>query len=100
VFCGFTNVVNPRSHVARKHEYRLTRVCKGASIGANANIVCGHTIGRYAFVGAGALVTRDVPDYALVYGVPAEIRGWIYECGMCLSLGVKEQPFQHVPCSC
>jgi UDP-2-acetamido-3-amino-2,3-dideoxy-glucuronate N-acetyltransferase len=94
VFCGpsmvFTNVVNPRSHVARKHEYRSTRICKGASIGANATIVCGHTIGRYAFVGAGALVTRDVPDYALVYGVPAVIRGWMCECGIRLILGIDE----------
>jgi UDP-2-acetamido-3-amino-2,3-dideoxy-glucuronate N-acetyltransferase len=70
VFCGpsmvFTNVVNPRSHVPRKDEYRRTLVKRGASIGANATIVCGHTIGRFAFIGAGAVVTRDVPDYALM----------------------------------
>src|SRR6185436_12147920 len=75
VFCGpsvvFTNVINPRSHVLRKHEYRRTLVREGASIGANATIVCGVTLGRYSFVAAGAVVTHDVPDYALVLGVPA-----------------------------
>lgn len=85
VFCGpsmvFTNVVNPRSHVSRKHDYRDTRVKRGASIGANATIVCGHTIGEYAFVGAGAVVTRDVPAYALVYGSPARQHGWMCQCG-------------------
>ena len=85
VFCGpsmvFTNVTNPRSHVSRKHEYRTTLVKKGASIGANATVVCGHTIGRFAFIGAGAVVTRDVPDYALVLGNPARIAGWMCECG-------------------
>src|SRR4051812_46964015 len=67
VFCGpsmvFTNVINPRSHVSRKHEYQRTLVKRGASIGANATVVCGHTIGRYAFIGAGTVVTKDVPDY-------------------------------------
>ncbi len=86
VFLGpsmvLTNVVNPRSHVSRKHEFKETRVCKGASIGANATIVCGHTVGRYAFVGAGAVVTRDVPDYALVTGSPARIAGWMCQCGI------------------
>ncbi len=86
VFCGpssvFTNVVNPRSHVSRKHEYRLTPVGRGASIGANAVIVCGHSIGRYAFVGAGSVVTHDVPDYALVYGNPAVQQGWMCACGV------------------
>ncbi len=77
----FTNVVNPRSHVNRKNEYKRTLVKKGASIGANATIVCGVTLGRYCFVGAGAVVTRDVPDYALVYGSPARLRGWICQCG-------------------
>lgn len=85
VFCGpscvFTNVLNPRSHVPRKHEYRPTRVRRGASIGANATIVCGVTLGRYAFVGAGAVVTSDVPDYALVVGVPARRVGWMCHCG-------------------
>jgi UDP-2-acetamido-3-amino-2,3-dideoxy-glucuronate N-acetyltransferase len=90
VFCGpsmvFTNVVNPRSHVSRKHEYRRTLVGRGATIGANATIVCGHTIGRYAFIGAGAVVTRDVPDYALVIGVPGAVAGWVCECGVRLEL--------------
>lgn len=85
VFCGpsmvFTNVVNPRSHISRKHDYRRTLVKKGASIGANATIVCGVTLGRYSFVGAGAVVTHDVPDYALVIGVPAIQVGWVCYCG-------------------
>ena len=77
----FTNVINPRSHVNRKDEYKTTLVCKGASIGANATIVCGITLGKYCFVGAGSVVTRDVPDYALVYGLPARVRGWVCQCG-------------------
>ncbi|MGD9245799.1 MAG: Gfo/Idh/MocA family oxidoreductase [Desulfobacterales bacterium] len=85
VFCGpsmvFTNVINPRSHISRKHEFKQTIVKKGASIGANATIICGNTIGRYAFIGAGAVVTKDVPDYALVVGNPAKIVGWMCECG-------------------
>jgi UDP-2-acetamido-3-amino-2,3-dideoxy-glucuronate N-acetyltransferase len=86
VFCGpscvFTNVVNPRAHVSRKHDYRQTLVKKGATIGANATIVCGHAVGRYAFIGAGAVVTKDVPDHAMVYGNPARIQGWVCECGV------------------
>jgi UDP-2-acetamido-3-amino-2,3-dideoxy-glucuronate N-acetyltransferase len=85
VFCGpsmvFTNVVNPRSHVSRKHEYRRTLVRRGATIGANATVVCGVTLGEYAFVGAGAVVTRDVLPYALVAGVPARRIGWMCQCG-------------------
>ncbi len=90
VFCGpsmvFTNVINPRSHVSRKHEYRRTLVRRGASIGANATIVCGVTLGEYCLVGAGAVVTRDVPAYALVTGVPARQRGWVCACGEALRL--------------
>lgn len=85
VFCGpsmvFTNVWNPRAHVRRMDSIRETLVRKGATIGANATIVCGNTVGRYAFVGAGAVVTRDVPDHALVVGNPAVVRGWVCSCG-------------------
>jgi UDP-2-acetamido-3-amino-2,3-dideoxy-glucuronate N-acetyltransferase len=85
VFCGpscvFTNVVNPRSHVSRKHEYRATLVRRGASIGANATIVCGVTLGAYAFIGAGAVVTTDAPAYGLMLGVPARRVGWMCQCG-------------------
>jgi UDP-2-acetamido-3-amino-2,3-dideoxy-glucuronate N-acetyltransferase len=77
----FTNVINPRSHVERKHEYRVTLVKQGATIGANATIVCGVSLGRYCFVAAGAVVTKDVPDYALVMGVPAVQNGWMCACG-------------------
>ncbi|MDK2932810.1 MAG: UDP-2-acetamido-3-amino-2,3-dideoxy-glucuronate N-acetyltransferase [Clostridiales bacterium] len=79
--CVFTNVINPRSHISRRNEYKKTLVKKGASIGANATIICGHVIGKYAFIGAGAVVTKDVPDYALVVGNPARIAGWICSCG-------------------
>jgi len=85
VFLGpsmvFTNVTNPRSAVNRKGHYEKTLVKKGASIGANATIICGHTIGRYAFVGAGSVVTRDVPDYALIVGNPGRQKGWMSEYG-------------------
>jgi UDP-2-acetamido-3-amino-2,3-dideoxy-glucuronate N-acetyltransferase len=91
VFCGpsmvFTNVINPRAHIERKTEYKATLVRRGASIGANATIVCGTTLGAYSFVGAGAVVTRDVPDYAVVYGNPARVRGWACYCGVSLELG-------------
>ncbi|HEV2424119.1 MAG TPA: Gfo/Idh/MocA family oxidoreductase [Terriglobia bacterium] len=90
VFCGpsmvFTNVINPRSHIERKHEYRRTLVRRGASLGANSTVVCGVTIGTYAFVAAGAVVTHDVPDYALVMGVPARQTGWVCRCGVGLKL--------------
>ncbi len=80
--CVFTNVVNPRAFIERKSEYRKTVIGKGASIGANSTIVCGHNIGRYALVGAGSVVTKDVPDYAMVYGNPARIRGYVCRCGV------------------
>lgn len=79
--CVFTNVINPRSFIERKEEYKTTIIKKGASIGANATIVCGHNIGRYAFIGAGAVVTKDIPDYALVVGNPGKIIGYVCECG-------------------
>ena len=86
VFCGpscvFTNVINPRSAIPRKKEIMPTLVRYGATIGANATILCGITIGRFAFIGAGAVVTKNVPDYALVYGAPATQRGWMCECGI------------------
>lgn len=104
VFCGpsmvFTNVINPRSHVERKEEYKRTLVRKGASIGANATIVCGTTLGRYAFVGAGAVVTRDVPDYAVVYGSPARVRSWVCNCGIGLSLSPDPDSKEHATCEC
>ncbi len=85
VFCGpsmvFTNVMNPRSHVSRRNEYRRTLVRRGSSIGANATIVCGTTLGEYAFIGAGAVVTKDVLSYALMAGVPARRIGWMCQCG-------------------
>jgi UDP-2-acetamido-3-amino-2,3-dideoxy-glucuronate N-acetyltransferase len=86
VFLGpsivLTNVINPRSHVSRKDEYKSTLIKKGASVGANATIVCGVTLGRYCFVGAGSVVTRDVPDYALIYGNPSRVQGWMCQCGV------------------
>lgn len=91
VFCGpsmvFTNVVNPRSHVIRKDEYKRTLVGKGASLGANCTVVCGHDIGRYAFVGAGAVVTKSIPPHALVVGNPGRIAGWMCQCGVKLASG-------------
>jgi len=89
VFCGpscvFTNVINPRSHVNRKAEYLETRVGRGATIGANATVVCGHSLGEFCFVGAGAVVAGDVPAYGLVVGVPARRVGWMCRCGIRLA---------------
>jgi len=93
VFCGpsmvFTNVINPRSHVTRRHEFQQTLVRQGASLGANSTVVCGHVIGRFAFVGAGAVVTRDIPDFALVVGNPGRVAGWICRCGVKLESGAR-----------
>ena len=90
VFCGpsmvFTNVVNPRADVERKSEYKNTVLKRGCTIGANATIVCGNTVGERAMVGAGAVVTRDVPPRALVVGVPARIAGWVCDCGVKLDI--------------
>ena len=98
VFLGpsmvLTNVINPRSHVSRKDEYKTTLIKQGASVGANATIVCGVTLGRYSFIGAGTVVTRDVPDFGLVYGNPGRIQGWMCKCGVRLgfeSLDGQEQ---------
>ena len=103
VFCGpsmvFTNVINPRSHVVRRDEYRTTLVRRGASIGANSTVVCGVTIGRYAFIGAGSVVTRDVPDYALFYGNPGRIRGWMCYCGLKLPFA-SDGRSERGACSC
>ena len=94
VFCGpscvFTNVINPRSQIVRHSQYQRTLVRRGATIGANATIVCGVTIGQYAFIGAGALVRTDVPDYALMLGVPAVQKGWMSRHGHRLSITDKE----------
>jgi UDP-2-acetamido-3-amino-2,3-dideoxy-glucuronate N-acetyltransferase len=93
VFCGpsmvFTNVYNPRSAVTRKSEYRRTVVKQGATLGANCTLVCGSTVGRYAFVGAGAVVNRDVPDFALMVGVPARQVGWMSRHGERLALPLQ-----------
>jgi UDP-2-acetamido-3-amino-2,3-dideoxy-glucuronate N-acetyltransferase len=91
VFCGpsmvFTNVIVPRAFIERKSEYLPTRVCRGATLGANSTILCGHTIGAYAMVGAGAVVTRDVKPHALMLGVPARQAGWVCRCGLTLPGG-------------
>jgi UDP-2-acetamido-3-amino-2,3-dideoxy-glucuronate N-acetyltransferase len=95
VFCGpacvFTNVKKPRGHISQKGTFVPTLVRKGVTIGANATIICGNTIGKYAFIGAGSVVTKDVPDYALVYGNPAQIQGWVCQCGAKLKLKQNRQ---------
>ena len=94
VFCGpsmvFTNVINPRSHVKRKDEYKTTLVRQGATIGANATIVCGSTLGRFCFIGAGTVVTRDVPDYGLIVGNPGRLHGHVCACGDKLDVNVND----------
>jgi len=104
VFLGpsavLTNVVTPRSHVSRRHEFQPTLLRRGATVGANATVVCGVTIGRFAFVGAGAVVTRDVADFALVYGNPARLRGWVCSCGVPLSLPPIGDPRAAVCSAC
>jgi UDP-2-acetamido-3-amino-2,3-dideoxy-glucuronate N-acetyltransferase len=103
VFCGpsmvFTNVTNPRSHWPRRDEYQKTMVRRGASLGANSTIVCGITIGQYAFIGAGAVVNRDVPDYGLVYGVPGRLQGWMCYCGVRLGLNPSPESKKTATCS-
>jgi len=104
VFCGpsmvFTNVINPRSHVPRKDEFKDTLVRRGASIGANATVLCGVTLGRYSFVGAASVITRDVPDYGLVFGNPGRLKGWMCVCGLRLPLGVSADKEEDAHCSC
>ncbi|MFM2039232.1 MAG: dTDP-D-Fucp3N acetylase [Bacteroidota bacterium] len=95
VFLGpsmvFTNVINPRSHVVRKDQYATTLVKEGASIGANATVICGNSIGRFALIGAGAVITKDVPDYALVVGNPARQLGWVSEYGHRLNFDTEQR---------
>jgi UDP-2-acetamido-3-amino-2,3-dideoxy-glucuronate N-acetyltransferase len=104
VFCGpsmvFTNVHNPRAAVVRKHEYRRTLVRRGATLGANCTVVCGATVGEYAFVGAGAVITADVPAYALVVGVPARQVGWMSEHGERLALPMQAPAGEVLQAAC
>jgi len=104
VFLGpsmvLTNVINPRSHISRKDEYKTTLIKQGASVGANATIICGVTLGRYCFVGAGTVVTRSVPDYGLVYGNPGRIQGWMCQCGIHLKFKTQDIQTQTVCLSC
>jgi len=105
VFCGpsmvFTNIMNPRSEFPQRGTefYLKTLVKKSASLGANSTIVCGNTIGTYAFVGAGSVVTKDVPDYAMVYGTPAKVKGWVCACGNQLSFTTDENSNEDTSCS-
>jgi len=103
VFCGpsmvFTNVVIPRAFIERKHEFKDTLVKRGATIGANATVICGVTIGRYSLIGAGAVVTKDVPDYALFLGVPAKHAGWVCKCGAVLTRETKITGKKELLCS-
>ena len=94
VFCGptvvFTNIINPRSEVSRKNEFQPTLVRKGATLGANATILCGNEIGKYALIGAAAVITKDVPDYGLVVGNPGRLVGWVCQCGVQLDFTSNE----------
>ena len=103
VFCGpsmvFTNVINPRSHIERKTEFKQTLVRRGASIGANATIVCGLTLGQYCLIGAGAVVTRDVPDFGLIIGNPGRLHGFVCYCGERLGFGIDEAASENGQCS-
>jgi UDP-2-acetamido-3-amino-2,3-dideoxy-glucuronate N-acetyltransferase len=105
VFCGpsmvFTNILNPRSEFPQRGSefYLKTKVGKSVSLGANSTVVCGTTLGKYAFVGAGAVVTRDIPEYAMVYGNPAKIRGWVCACGNKLSYSADEKSGGKATCS-
>ncbi|MGH8285121.1 MAG: DapH/DapD/GlmU-related protein [Steroidobacteraceae bacterium] len=103
VFCGpsmvVTNVVNPRAFIERKSEYLPTLVRRGATIGANATVVCGVSLGRYCMIGAGSVVTRDVPDFALFYGVPGEVRGWVCWCGLQLEFAEESGGRRDATCS-
>jgi UDP-2-acetamido-3-amino-2,3-dideoxy-glucuronate N-acetyltransferase len=103
VFLGpsavFTNVINPRAYIERKHEFRTTTVRRGASIGANATILCGITLGAYALIGAGAVVTRDAPAYGTLYGNPARLRGWTCWCGVPLELGTDPAQSERAACN-
>ena len=104
VFCGpscvFTNVYNPRAFIERKHEFRPTLFKKGTTVGANATIICGVTIGRYALIGAGAVVKENVPDYALVVGIPAKQIGWICKCGIKLKDFDSDKTTKCESCGC
>ncbi len=105
VFCGpsmvFTNILNPRSEFPQRGSefYLKTVVKKSASLGANCTIVCGHSIGKYAFVGAGSVVTKEVPDYAMVFGNPARLKGWVCACGNRLELSVDEKSEEKAICN-
>ena len=103
VFCGpsmvFTNVINPRAFIERKDEYRRTLIRRGASIGANATIVCGNSVGKYALIGSGAVVARNVPDYALMVGVPAKRIGWVCKCGVTLKKNEQKGNPEQYYCS-
>ena len=102
VFCGpsmvFTNIDTPRSAYPRKGKYLTTRVRRGASIGANATIICGNQLGKFSLVGAGSVVTKDVPDYGLVYGNPARLHGWACFCGARLNLGIGDDEKEATQC--